>query len=68
MTKQNPNPQPIDAAVVPRFAGVATFMRLPTVESAKGLDIALTGIPWDGGTTNRAGPAMGRAKYAASRA
>ena len=59
MTKQNPNPQPIDAAVVPRFAGVATFMRLPTVESAKGLDIALTGIPWDGGTTNRAGPRHG---------
>jgi guanidinopropionase len=39
--------------------GVATFMRLPTVESAKGLDIALTGIPWDGGTTNRAGPRHG---------
>jgi guanidinopropionase len=34
-------------------------MRLPTVESAKGLDIALTGIPWDGGTTNRAGPRHG---------
>src|SRR5262249_7625591 len=59
MTKQNPNPQPIDAAVVPRFAGVATFMRLPTGESAKGLDIALTGIPWDGGTKNRAAPRHG---------
>jgi guanidinopropionase len=53
------NPQPIDGAVVPRFAGLATFMRLPAVESASGLDIALAGIPWDGGTTNRAGARHG---------
>nr|WP_083943098.1 agmatinase [Allorhizobium taibaishanense] len=51
--------QPIDAAEVPRFAGHATFMRLPAVTSAKGLDIALIGIPWDGGTTNRAGARHG---------
>jgi len=51
--------QPIDAAVVPRFAGVATFMRLPLAASAAGLDIALVGIPWDGGTTNRAGARHG---------
>jgi guanidinopropionase len=51
--------QPVDAAVVPRFASVATFMRLPQVTSAEGLDIALVGIPWDGGTTNRAGARHG---------
>ena len=34
-------------------------MRLPAVNSAAGLDIALTGIPWDGGTTNRAGARHG---------
>jgi guanidinopropionase len=51
--------QPVDAAVVPRFAGPATFMRLPSVSSAAGLDIALVGIPWDGGTTNRAGARHG---------
>lgn len=51
--------QPVDAAVVPRFAGIASFMRLPVVDSAKGLDIALLGIPWDGGTTNRAGARHG---------
>jgi len=51
--------QPVDAAKVPRFAGHATFMRLPAVPSAKGLDIALAGIPWDGGTTNRAGARHG---------
>ena len=51
--------QPVDAAKVPRFAGHATFMRLPAVTSAEGLDIALIGIPWDGGTTNRAGARHG---------
>jgi guanidinopropionase len=51
--------QPIDAAEVPRFAGHATFMRLPIAKTAEGLDIALVGIPWDGGTTNRAGARHG---------
>jgi guanidinopropionase len=51
--------QPVDAAEVPRFAGHSTFMRLPTVQTAEGLDIALVGIPWDGGTTNRAGARHG---------
>lgn len=51
--------QPVDAAKVPRFAGHSTFMRLPAVASAEGLDIALVGIPWDGGTTNRAGARHG---------
>ncbi len=55
----DPTYQPVDAAVVPRFAGVATFMRLPLVAGATGLDIALYGIPWDGGTTNRAGARHG---------
>lgn len=51
--------QPVDAAQVPRFAGHSTFMRLPVVPDAEGLDIALVGIPWDGGTTNRAGARHG---------
>jgi guanidinopropionase len=52
-------PQPVDSALVPRFAGVTSFMRLPVAASAAGLDIALVGIPWDGGTTNRAGARHG---------
>ena len=55
----DPRFQPVDAAVVPRFASIATFMRLPLVGSAEGLDIALVGIPWDGGPTNRAGARHG---------
>lgn len=52
-------PQPIDAAIVPRFAGLPTFMRLPYQPDPANLDIALVGVPWDGGTTNRAGARHG---------
>jgi guanidinopropionase len=55
MTRFN---QPASGLVVPRFGGIATFMRLPHVafDEAKDIDIGLVGIPWDGGTTNRPGP------------
>lgn len=52
-------PQPVDALVYPRFSGVATFMRLPHVARADELDIALIGIPYDGGATYRSGPRFG---------
>ena len=50
--------QPASGLVVPRFGGIATFMRLPHValDETKDVDIGLVGIPWDGGTTNRPGP------------
>ena len=54
-----PFPQPIDAALVPRFAGLPTFMRLPVALSAADVDVALVGVPFDGGTTNRAGTRHG---------
>src|SRR5437899_7982440 len=53
------NPRPVDALVYPRFSGVATFMRLPQISRADELDIALIGIPYDGGTTYRPGPRFG---------
>jgi guanidinopropionase len=52
-------PRPVDGTVTPRFAGPATFMRLPVREDASGLDIAIFGIPFDGGTTNRPGTRHG---------
>lgn len=52
-------PQPMDAAEIPRFAGIPSFMRLPIFEDPAQLDIALLGVPWDGGTTNRAGARHG---------
>ena len=53
--------RPVSGTVLPRFAGIATFMRLPhiPVEQADEVDIGLVGIPWDGGTTNRAGARHG---------
>jgi len=54
-----PRPQPVDALVYPRFSGVPTFMRLPHVPQAEELDIALIGVPFDGGTTYRPGPRFG---------
>lgn len=50
---------PADATVVPRFAGPATFARLPACESAPRWDIAVVGIPFDGGTTYRPGARFG---------
>jgi guanidinopropionase len=52
-------PKPQSGLVVPRFGGIATFMRLPLFTEPKGLDIALAGVAWDGGTTNRAGARHG---------
>jgi len=53
------HPQPVDALVYPRFSGIASFMRLPHVPCATDLDIALIGIPYDGGATYRSGPRFG---------
>jgi guanidinopropionase len=51
--------EPIDSGITPRFAGHSSFMRLPVVANPNELDIAIVGVPWDGGTTNRAGPRHG---------
>ena len=50
--------QPLDSGKVPRFAGPSTFMRLPMARPEE-VDIALIGIPFDGGTTNRTGARHG---------
>jgi guanidinopropionase len=54
---------PISGVDLPRFAGIATFMRLPHVAlddpRLGDVDIGLIGVPWDAGTTNRPGPRHG---------
>ncbi len=55
----NNYPQPLSGMVVPRFGEVATFMRLPIERDPARLDIALVGVPWDGGTTFRPGARHG---------
>ena len=43
----------------PRYAGIATFMRTPLVRDPSKLDIALIGVPFDGGVENRPGQRHG---------
>jgi agmatinase len=50
---------PRDPFVSPRFGQVATFMLLPAVDSAEALDVALLGVPYDGGTSYRTGARFG---------
>ena len=51
--------RPLDAQVIPRFAGVRTFMRAPHVTDLDGVDAAAFGIPFDTGTSYRTGPRFG---------
>jgi guanidinopropionase len=54
--------QPLSGMVVPRFAGISTFMRLPHLAPAQApgeIDIGILGIPFDGATTNRPGARLG---------
>src|SRR4051812_23004960 len=51
--------KPLDAQVIPRFAGIRTFMRLPHVTSLDGVDAAVYGIPYDTATSYRTGPRFG---------
>ena len=44
---------------MPRFAGIASMMRLPIATSPDGLDAAFIGVPLDTGTSNRAGARFG---------
>ncbi len=59
MSDQDNKFVPIDSELVPRYGGIPTFMRLPYITDPSLVDIALIGVPWDGGTTNRAGARHG---------
>jgi agmatinase len=50
---------PRDPFVSPRFGQLATFMLLPAAESPAGLDVALVGVPYDGGVSYRTGARFG---------
>lgn len=54
-----PHYRPLDAQVIPRFAGIRTFMRAPHVVDLAGVDVAVYGIPFDTATSYRSGPRFG---------
>lgn len=57
--RPEPIHQPPDALEAPRFTGPKTFARLPLIEDLDGVDCAVLGLPWDGGTSFRPGARFG---------
>lgn len=60
---ERPDLQPLDSSVIPRYAEVATFMRLPRTDELEHVDIGVFGIPFDNATFRggtREGPAAVR--------
>jgi agmatinase len=52
---------PVNAAQVPRFAGPATFARLPRMDQVRRADVAVVGVPFDTGVSYRPGARFGPA-------
>src|SRR3954466_15381268 len=51
--------KPLDAQLIPRFAGIRTYMRAPHVTELAGVDAAVYGIPFDTATSYRTGARFG---------
>lgn len=63
MSEHEPAPRGADSGddpmYEPRYQEIATFMRAPYRPDLDGVDIALYGVPYDGGVTNRPGARHG---------
>ena len=51
--------QPVDATTMPRFAGSSTFVRVPEFGAVPYCDVAVLGVPFDGGVSFRPGARFG---------
>ncbi len=60
------NRGPVDATRVPRYAGPATFARLPRLDEVGRADIAVVGVPFDSGVSYRPGARFGPGHIRAS--
>ena len=56
---QGGNVGQVDAMRVPRYAGPATFARLPRIDEVTRADAAVLGVPFDSGVTYRPGARFG---------
>ncbi len=65
-TPSDPPLGPVDATRVPRFAGPATFARLPRLDQVASFDVGVLGVPFDAGTSYRPGARFGPAHVRAS--
>ncbi|GAB17022.1 agmatinase [Gordonia effusa NBRC 100432] len=52
---------PVDSSQLPRFAGPATFARLPRLDETEHVDVAVMGVPFDSGVSYRPGARFGPA-------
>jgi agmatinase len=59
MTDENLAQGPVDATRVPRYAGPATFARLPRLDEVPRADVAILGVPFDSGVSYRPGARFG---------
>ncbi|MBT9257208.1 agmatinase [Phycicoccus sp. MAQZ13P-2] len=60
MSTRVPNPvRPVSGTEVPRYAGLSTFARIPEIHTVSDYDIAVLGVPFDGGTSFRPGARFG---------
>ena len=57
---------PVDASAIPRYAGPATFARLPRIDEVGHADVAVLGLPFDSGVSYRPGARFGPAHVRAS--
>ena len=57
--RKTPPIEPILGTVMPRYAGPATFCRLPELRDVPYCDVAILGIPFDSGTSYRPGARFG---------
>lgn len=48
-----------DPMTAPRYSEIPTFMRAPYIQNPAEVDIAMIGVPFDGGVTNRPGARHG---------
>ena len=59
MTDDSKPIPPVSGTIVPRYAGPATFARLPEMRDVSRCDIAILGVPFDAGTSYRPGARFG---------
>ncbi|WP_232789023.1 agmatinase [Streptomyces odonnellii] len=50
---------PVDSSRIPRYAGPATFARLPRLDEVGTADVAVVGVPFDAGVSYRPGARFG---------
>ncbi|BCW77783.1 agmatinase (plasmid) [Arthrobacter sp. NicSoilB11] len=55
----NGNLGPIDSSRIPRYAGAATYARLPRLDQVAKADVTVVGVPFDSGVSYRPGARFG---------